>query len=140
MDSAGPTTLRTIVVSIKQFFRSAAKAITGDGEEEPQPERRRHKEGGTESGVMRLAREFSRLFITTKQPRARQAMNARDAREGFREGAAVTRRDTMPENNYRATGADLSDTLALLSQWNDEDLANFDDDFANDHKYTPLNL
>jgi hypothetical protein len=137
MDSTGPTLPRTIANTIKQFFRSAAKAITGDGDDEPTPERRRKKEGG--SGVMQLARKFSRLFVTTRQPRARQTVNARDAREGFREGAAVARRDTT-EDIFAATGASWPDTLAVLNQWNDEDAADFDDDCANDHKYNSLSL
>ena len=87
MDFAGPTTLRTIADRINSFFCSAAKAITGDHDEEPQPERRRKKEGG--SGVMQLARQFARLFITRRQPRARQTINAHHLREGFREGAAA---------------------------------------------------
>jgi hypothetical protein len=136
MDSTGPTPLRTITDAIKQLFRFVAKAITGDGDDEPHPERRRKKEGG--GGVMRLFRQFARLFITRKEPRARQAMNARDAREGFREGAAVTRRAAMPGD--LAIGASWPDTLALLSQWNDEELADFDGDFANDHKYSSPTL
>ena len=139
MDSAEPTPPRPITDRIKQLFRSAAHAITGSSEDEPQPERRRKKEGESESGMMQLARQFSRLFTAKRAP---QAMPVEDVRESFRtERAAITRPDTMPVDFFGATGAGWSDTLALLSQWNDEALAaEFDDGFANDHKHNSLNL
>jgi hypothetical protein len=90
--------------------------------------------------MMQLARQFSRLF--TKQPCDPQAMDALDVRESFRtERAGITRPDTIPVDFSGASGAGWSDTLALLSQWNDEALAaDFDDSFASDHKCNSLNL
>jgi hypothetical protein len=137
MDSAEPTKPRTITDTIKQLFRSAAKAITGDDEDEPQPERRRKKEGESESGFMQLARSSSLLFTTKPRMHTMQ-----DVRGGFREGrAAITRRDTIPDDLFGATGGDWSDTLAMLNQWNDEELAaGFDDCSAVDHNYGSLSL
>ena len=131
--SAEGTKHRTISGTIKELFK-AAKAITG-GEDEPEPERRRAKDGGSEGGMMRMARQFSHLF-TARQPHGPQVMRGEDMRGSFRrEARRATRADTTPVDYFEATGAGWSDTLALLGQWNDEALAaDFDDSFENDHK------
>jgi len=87
-NTAGPDKVRTIADSIKGLFRSAAKAITGEAEDKPQPRRRGKKEGDRDGGMMRFALRFARAFTT--RPRLKP-QSAEEMREDFRsEGAATT--------------------------------------------------
>lgn len=129
---AGRSKSQTIAGAIKQLFRSAAKAITGAGEDEPQPARRRKKEGESESGMMQLARKFSRRFITTKQPRAQQTAQAQNEGENFATArAAITGRDVLAGDAFEAASEYPSDTLDSVNPFSpDSFLTDIDGDLS----------
>jgi hypothetical protein len=127
-DTAGRSKNRTIAGAIKQLFRAAAKAITGASEDEPQPARRRKKEGESESGMMRLARKFSRRFVMAKQPRTRHTAQAHKQGENFDTArAAITRRDVLVDAALEAPNPYL-DTMNPFSP--DTCLTDIDGDFS----------
>jgi hypothetical protein len=110
--------------AIKGLFRTAAKAVSRDeGEEKPEPRRRRS--GETDGDFVRLARKLSRRF---------------DARRSFKAHAGITSRyNTIGAEAFAPATGYLFATLDWLNPFHNEadNLADISNSFDNSHTHFP---
>jgi hypothetical protein len=99
----------------KQLFHSAGREIAKQGDDDPQPERRRKKEGESDTGMLQIARQFSRVF-GDRSPRAIGLTGVQDTRAAFHDQRATITRQATPDDDAFATAtAFLSDTLDSMN-------------------------